>query len=54
VRPCCRPVVVAAISAYLKEEQRMMTMVLIYMFGVLVVVATALVVMTKTIAYPNR
>lgn len=32
----------------------MMTIVLFYMFGFLVVVATALAVMIRTIAYPNR
>lgn len=52
--PCGQPVVAAAIAAYLKEEQPMMTIVLIYMSGFLVVVATVLVAMIKTLAHPNR
>jgi hypothetical protein len=38
----------------LKKEQTMLTIVLIYMLGFLVVVATLLAVMIKTIAHPNR
>jgi hypothetical protein len=44
----------AAIAAYLKEEQTMLTIVLIYMSGFLAVVATVLVAMIKTMALPNR
>jgi hypothetical protein len=40
----------AAIAAYLKEEQAMMTVMLIYMSGFLVVVASVLVAMLMTVA----
>jgi hypothetical protein len=46
--------VAAAIAAYLQEEQTMLTIVLIYMSGFLVVVASVLVAMIKTVARPNR
>ncbi|MFL9913516.1 hypothetical protein [Paraburkholderia sp. RL17-337-BIB-A] len=52
--PFCQPVVAAAIAAYPKEEQTVMTIVLIYTSGFLAVVATALVAMIKTITRPNR
>jgi hypothetical protein len=52
--PFCQPVVAAAIAAYPKEEQTMMTIVLIYTSGFLAVVATVLVAMIKTVAHPNR
>jgi hypothetical protein len=38
----------------LKKEQTMLTIVLIYMLGFLVVVATVLAAMIKTVAHPNR
>jgi hypothetical protein len=47
-------VVAAAIAASLKELQPMLTIVLIYMSAFLVVVATVLVAMIKTVARPNR
>jgi hypothetical protein len=50
----CQPVVAAAIAASLKELQPMLTIVLIYMSAFLVVVATVLVAMIKTVARPNR
>lgn len=53
-QPCCQPEVAAAIAAYLQEEQTMLTIVLIYMSGFLVVVASVLVAMIKTVAQPNR
>ena len=40
----------AAIAAYLKEEQAMMTVMLIYTSGFLVVVASVLVAMLMTVA----
>jgi hypothetical protein len=46
--------VAAAIAAHLQEEQTMLTIVLIYMSGFLVVVASVLVAMIKTVARPNR
>jgi hypothetical protein len=40
----------AAIAGYLKEEQAMMTVMLIYTSGFLVVVASVLVAVTMTVA----
>jgi hypothetical protein len=40
----------AEIAAYLNEEQAMMTVMLIYMSGFLVVVASVLVAMIMTVA----
>ena len=40
----------AASAAYLREEQAMMTVILIYTFGFLVVVASALVAMNMALA----
>jgi hypothetical protein len=47
-------VAAVAIAAYAKEEQTMMTIVLVYMSSFLAVVATVLVAMIKSTARRNH